>query len=195
MKPIGVLGLQGGFQRHIETLESLGVAATRVRYPEELEAISGLILPGGESTTIGKLLERNGFLPPLRQRISDASLPIFATCAGLILLSDTIEESDQISIGGLPIGVRRNAYGSQVDSFELGLDISLPDRTISDFPGVFIRAPRISSLGEGVSCLAVANGNPVLVQFRKILAASFHPELSNSSELHEYFARSLCAVD
>lgn len=193
MKTIGVLSLQGGFQRHIEAIEKAGSTAIKVRYPQDLELVSGLVIPGGESTTIGKLLDRNGFLEPLSKMITSGNLPVFATCAGLILLADEILGSEQSRIGGLPIRVQRNAYGSQIDSFEISLEIDLDQEEPCAFQGIFIRAPQVIEIKSGVKVLASVNSRPVLLQYGKILAATFHPELSNSVFLHEFFINSLCS--
>jgi len=195
LKHIGVLSLQGGFQRHLEMVNKIGQLAVEIRYPEQLDQIDGLIIPGGESTTIGKLLDRNHFISPLKEAIS-GGLPIFGTCAGLILLANTIEKSEQIKLGGLEIEIQRNAYGSQIDSFESSL-VFRPSQSISFLPplsketllleGIFIRAPKINWTSQNVEVLSSFHDSPVCVQQKNILGATFHPELTNTTLLHEYF--------
>lgn len=195
MKRIGVLSLQGGFQRHLEMVKKIGQDGVEVRYADQLNQIDGLIIPGGESTTIGKLIERNHFLAPLQKAISEG-VPVFGTCAGLILLANTIEKSEQNKIGGLEITIQRNAYGSQIDSFEstllfhpsLILPTSLTQRTQPfQLEGVFIRAPKIIWTSQQVEILSIFNESPVCVHQKNILGATFHPELTNNTLLHEYF--------
>jgi 5'-phosphate synthase pdxT subunit len=195
MKTIGVLALQGGFQRHLEMIQRIGHDPIEVRYVDQLPNLDGLIIPGGESTTIGKLLERNLFLSPLQDLIS-AGFPVFGTCAGLILLANNILYSSQVKIGGFDIQVHRNAYGSQIDSFETPLEFtplpsfktSLPT---SNSPviieGVFIRAPIIEWCSPEVNVLSTFNQKPVCIQQDNLLGATFHPELTSSPTLHEYF--------
>lgn len=185
MKKVGVLSLQGGFARHIQMLSQLGVKTVPIRYPEELALIDGIILPGGESTTIGMLLDRRDFLLPLKSAISNG-LPVFGTCAGMILLAQRIDGYNQVHLNSMNIAVTRNAYGSQIESFEvdLKLHLSTDERT---FHGIFIRAPRISEIGTQVEVLSSFSGAPVLVKEKQLLAASFHPELGTDPAIHEYF--------
>lgn len=186
VKPvIGVLALQGAFAAHAERLESLGVEVRFVRRPGQLVGLSGLVLPGGESTTMSNLLVSSGLDAGLRQFIGDG-FPVFGTCAGMILLASSILDGrpDQISLGALDITVRRNGYGRQVDSFETDLEVTSLD---SPFHAVFIRAPVIESHGPDVEVLASVDDHPVLVRSGRVLAASFHPELTDDSRIHEVF--------
>jgi 5'-phosphate synthase pdxT subunit len=184
MAKVGVLALQGDFEKHIQALDRLGVPAVEVREKSQLEEVDGLIIPGGESTTIGKLLVRYGMLEPM-QTFAKEGKPIFGTCAGTILLAKEIEGSNQDRIGVLDIAVKRNAYGRQIESFEA--DIFVP--TIGELPirGVFIRAPIIKHIEDGVEVLARFGDSPVLVKQGKILAATFHPELTNDTRVHAFF--------
>ncbi|MFA0773566.1 MAG: hypothetical protein PVTTEEND_002152 [Candidatus Fervidibacter sp.] len=185
---IGVLAIQGDFAEHMAMLQRLGVEAVKVRLPQDLEEIDGIILPGGESTTLGIVGTRYGVLEALRERLK-AGLPAFGTCAGAIVLARTILESDQPRIGILDIVVNRNAYGRQKDSFEAL--IRVPKLGDPPLRGVFIRAPIIEAVGKGVEVLAELDGKPVLVQQGRILASTFHPELTDDTRIHEYFLR-LC---
>ncbi len=184
MAKVGVLALQGDFEKHIQMLDRLGVPAIQVREKSQLDEIDGLIIPGGESTTIGKLLVRYGMMEPLKTFAKDGK-PLFGTCAGAILLAKEIEGSTQDRIGVLDIAVKRNAYGRQIESFEA--DIFIPK--IGELPvrGVFIRAPIITHVEDGVELLARFGDNPVLVKQGKILAATFHPELTNDTRIHAFF--------
>lgn len=195
-KIVGVLALQGAFVRHLDVLESLGAEAVEVREPEDLKDIQGLVIPGGESTTISKMMVRWNLVEPIKTLIANG-LPVFGTCAGLILLADHLVDWDDLPRpGGLNITVARNAYGRQIDSFEAALEIEIPgDRELSDSPvnGVFIRAPRIvaGSLGNDVELLSTFEGHPVLVRQGNILGASFHPELTDDKRLHRWFLQEL----
>lgn len=155
-----------------------------VRTPEELERVRGLVIPGGESTTVGMLLERFGLMEPLRDRIR-SGMPVFGTCAGLILLAKEIEGSSQPRIGVLDVCVRRNAYGRQVDSFET--DLSIPALGPEPIRAVFIRAPAVLSAAPGVEVLASNGEYPVLLREGAVLAASFHPELTADARIHALF--------
>jgi len=194
---IGVFALQGDVREHLHVLGSLGVEAVRVRRPEELDAVDGLVLPGGESTTMGKLAATFGLLEPLRRRVA-AGLPTYGSCAGMILLADSIEDgiTGQETIGGLDVVVRRNAFGRQVDSFEAdvcfeGLEPAEP------LHAVFIRAPWVEHVGDGVRVLARVEGGPadgkvVAVRggtYEHLLATSFHPELTGDRRVHEVFVQ------
>jgi len=182
---IGVLALQGAFERHQKVFQKLGVEAVQVRTPADLVEVDALVMPGGESTTMSQLLESSGLFEPISLRIKQG-LPVFGTCAGMILLSKKILDGrdDQLSFDAINIDVQRNAYGRQIDSFEAEIEIgSLTGR----FQGVFIRAPRIVSLGSGVTPLAYCGDDVVLAKQENILVASFHPELANDVRLHELF--------
>ena len=181
----GVLALQGDVAEHVEALREAGARSVReVRRPADLEGLAALVLPGGESTTIGKLMVEYGLDVPLRTR-GGRDLALFGTCAGMILLASEIEGRTQPHLGLLPCTVRRNAYGRQVDSFEA--EISAPTVSARPIRGVFIRAPRIESVGAGVEVLAAHQNHPVLCRRGKILASAFHPEISGDPALHRYF--------
>jgi len=183
---VGVLALQGATQRHVEALTVLGAHAVEVRTPQDLCGIEGLILPGGESTTMSKLLDLSGLFEPVAERLADG-MPAFGTCAGMILLAGEILDgrSDQRSFGVLDVAVRRNAFGRQVHSFETELTV---DRLgAGAFPAVFIRAPVVERVGPGVEVLATVDGRPVLCRQGPVLAAAFHPELSDDLRLHQLF--------
>ncbi len=183
---IGLLALQGAYFAHREVLKVLDVSVLLVRYPDEINDVDGIIVPGGESTTMLKLLERNGLRDKLAKHVNDG-MPYFGTCAGAILAAKEACNPDQESLGLIDISVRRNAYGRQVDSFTA--DFPLPGLGIGEFHGVFIRAPIISRIGEGIEVLAEYDGSPVLVRGGNILLSTFHPELSGSSGVHEYFLK------
>ena len=180
---IGVLALQGAFAAHSDCLASIGVQSVEVRTSEQLNSVDALLMPGGESSTMSQLLESSGLFDPISTRIADG-MPVFGTCAGMILLASEILDgrSDQRSFSAIDISVRRNAFGRQVDSFESAIKSS-----VGDFQGIFIRAPRIERVGDEVEVLGSINNEPVLVRQGNVLAASFHPELSNDARLHEYF--------
>jgi 5'-phosphate synthase pdxT subunit len=184
MARIGVLAYQGDVDRHLGMLQNLGVTTTRVRTPEDMDTVDGLIIPGGESTTIGKLLTRFGVGDRIRLAAS-MGMPIFGTCAGAILLSRRIVASEQYRLGLMDIAVERNAYGRQVESFEARFPI--PSLGLTDAVGVFIRAPRITETGADVEVLARFEGAPVLVRQANLVAATFHPELSGENRIHEHF--------
>ena len=186
MHKVGVLALQGAWQRHAEALTALGAHAVEVRTPQDLGGIDGLILPGGESTTMSKLLDISGLYEPVAERLADG-MPAFGTCAGMILLAGEILDGrpDQRSFGVLDMAVRRNAFGRQVDSFEA--DVSVDGLAGGGFPAVFIRAPVIDRVGDGVEVLASVGGHPVLCRQGPVLAAAFHPELSDDLRLHQLF--------
>ena len=187
---IGVLALQGAFVRHIEVFQRIGVEAVQVREPDNLTGIDALVIPGGESTTISKMMVRWALIEPLKHLISNG-LPVFGTCAGLILLADHLVNWDELPrLGGLDITVARNAYGRQIDSFEAPLVVEgIPDLADSPFNGVFIRAPRIvpESTGADVEVLGTFEGAPILVRQGNLLGAAFHPELTGDDRLHRWF--------
>jgi 5'-phosphate synthase pdxT subunit len=190
---VGVLSYQGGFQKHLERFQAMGVSALPVRDPETLSRVDALGVPGGESTTIGMLMERFGVLAALRERVRQG-LPVFGTCAGAILLATDIESSDQPRIGAIDMTVRRNAYGRQIDSFEADAAAlagpsarSASAPALHGFHGVFIRAPQIVRLGSDVEPILEFEGKPVLVRSGRLLAATFHPELTPDDRIHRYF--------
>jgi pyridoxal 5'-phosphate synthase pdxT subunit len=183
---VGVLALQGAFREHRETLDALGVEAHEVRSVAALAPLDALILPGGESTTIGRLLATSGLLDPLRERIADG-MPVLGTCAGVILLATRVVDGrpDQPTLGALDVTVRRNGYGTQLQSFEADLDVAgVGGRP---FPGVFIRAPVLEEVGAGVEVLARHGDHPVLVRRGPVWGATFHPELAGDLRVHERF--------
>ncbi len=179
---IGVLALQGAYEAHAQALRLLGATPRLVRTPAELEGIDGLIMPGGESTTMLKFLERNDFFETLKTFVEKT--PTFGTCAGAILLATHVEHPPQRSLAALDITVERNAYGRQIDSTILLADTTLPGGPIEM---VFIRAPRISPTGPTVETLATREGFPTLIRSGHILAATFHPELSDDTRIHKLF--------
>jgi 5'-phosphate synthase pdxT subunit len=184
---IGVLAFQGDVREHIAVLEELGVEVVKVRRPDELASVDGLVIPGGESSVMDKLTRLFGMADPLKKAIS-GGLPVFGTCAGLIMLSNTVLDAmdDQESLGGLDVVVRRNAFGTQIDSFEVDLDI--PAVSAEPIPATFIRAPIVETVGEGVSVLArVPDGRIVAVEQGNLLGISFHPEVNGDGRIHEYF--------
>jgi len=185
MARIGVLALQGAFAAHAEKFIALGADVVEVRRPEHLTGLDGLVLPGGESTTMSNLLTSSGLAGPLANAIV-SGLAVFGTCAGMILLSSNILDGrdDQISFSAIDATVRRNAYGRQVDSFECDLSVTSLD---TPFHAIFIRAPAIETLGSGVEVLASWNDAPVLIRSGRIMAASFHPELTPDSRIHRLF--------
>lgn len=179
---IGVLALQGAYDAHVKTLKALGAQPRLVRVPAELEDLDGLVMPGGESTTMLKFLDRNGFFEVLKKFVHQT--PTFGTCAGAILLANRVESPAQRSLGALDITVERNAYGRQIDSTILSSDTTLPGGPLEM---VFIRAPRIKQTGPGVETLASRAGDATLVRSGHLMAATFHPELSNDTRVHEAF--------
>jgi len=182
--PIGVLGLQGDFREHIATLDALGIPTRLVKKPEHLEEISGLIIPGGESTVIDKLSKIFELREPIRNLIQQC-LPVFGTCAGLILLANKLVDgtATQETFGGLEITVQRNAFGSQVDSFES--DVEFDGTAVK---AAFIRAPIVTAVGADVQVLAsLSDGRIVAVRQKNLLGISFHPEVTGETKVHEYF--------
>jgi 5'-phosphate synthase pdxT subunit len=181
MTTVGVLALQGDVREHLHTFESLGVAAAPVKTPDQLGAVDGLVIPGGESTTIGKMAVRFGLIEPLRRSIEDG-LPTYGTCAGLIFLAGAVTEGDQPLLGVLDVVVRRNAFGRQNESFESDLEI---DGLDEPFHAVFIRSPWVEKVGAEVEVLAGIGEHPVMVRQGNILASSFHPELTGDGRIHQ----------
>jgi 5'-phosphate synthase pdxT subunit len=183
---IGVLALQGDFERHRKALDRTGVPSMDVRKPGQLEEAAGLIMPGGESTTLLKLMDAWDFVPAL-EKFHAAGKPIFGTCAGLILLARDVEKPSQFSLGFIDITAERNAYGRQKESFETELTADLGKGRVP-LKAVFIRAPRIRRLGPEVRALAEHRGECVMARQGSILVAAFHPELTDDPTVHEYFA-------
>jgi 5'-phosphate synthase pdxT subunit len=184
---VGVLALQGDFREHAHVLGRLGARVSLVRRPEELDAVDGLVIPGGESSVMDKLARTFGLAEPLKAAIA-AGLPVYGTCAGLILLADTVLDgiAGQQSLGGLDVVVRRNAFGSQNQSFETDLDFPV----LGDAPvhAVFIRGPVVESVGPGATPLAALDdGRVVAVEQGNLLGTSFHPEITGEYRFHEYF--------
>jgi len=192
---IGVLALQGDVREHVRSLECAGARSSAVRTLEQLAGVDGLVIPGGESTTMSKLAILDGFLEPLRAARA-SGMPMYGSCAGMIMLADTVTDArpDQETIGGLDVVVRRNAFGRQVDSFEADLDI--PELGTAPFRAVFIRAPRVDAVGPGVEVLATVGhdsgeGTIVAVRQGPLLATAFHPELTGDLRIHEMFVASV----
>jgi 5'-phosphate synthase pdxT subunit len=182
MTKIGVLALQGDFREHVRVLSSIDAAPVEVRTADHLANVDRLVIPGGESTTIGKLAHAYGLVEPIRERARDG-MPILGTCAGMIVLAQRVIDGDPL-LSLLDVTVRRNAYGRQVDSFESDVDVEGIDHPVR---GVFIRAPWIEEIGSDVEVLARLEDRPVVLRQGSLLAASFHPELVGESALHAYF--------
>lgn len=184
---VGVLALQGDVAEHASALADCGAHVVEVRSPGHLAGLDGLVLPGGESTTMSMLLERAGLFEPLAKRLADG-MPALGTCAGMILLAADVLDGrpDQRSFAALDIAVRRNAFGRQVQSFEAGLDVA-GFSAGGPFDAVFIRAPAVERVGPTVEVLASVDGRPVLCRQGRVLAAAFHPELSEDLRLHRLF--------
>mmetsp|Transcript_10230 Transcript_10230/g.16758 ORF Transcript_10230/g.16758 Transcript_10230/m.16758 type:complete len:217 (-) Transcript_10230:353-1003(-) len=182
---VGVLALQGDVAEHVRSLQACGAEAVEVRRPKDLENVDGLIIPGGESTTMGKLLRFNHLFEPIDQRIREG-MPVLGTCAGAILLAkDVVGQPDLPRFGCLDIEIERNAYGAQLESFQTSCDV--PAFGELPLPAIFIRAPVIHSAREGVDVLGSHNDKPVLVRSKNLVAATFHSELSQDVRLHRYF--------
>jgi 5'-phosphate synthase pdxT subunit len=183
---IGVLALQGAFREHMDMLNQLGVDSATVRLPADLEGVSGLIIPGGESTTMRKLIDRWGLREPILD-LARQGAPIFGTCAGMIVLAKDIVDGDEPVLPLLDVSVRRNAFGRQLDSFETDFDVPM----LGDAPvhGVFIRAPIVEHVGTDVDVLArLDDGRPVAVRQRNVIATAFHPELAGETRFHRLVA-------
>lgn len=187
MGRVGVVALQGDVREHLRILESLGATAVPVKTADQVADVDALVIPGGESTTIGKMAVRFGLLGPLRQAVTDG-LPVYGTCAGMILLADSVTEGEQPLIGALDVVVKRNAFGRQNESFEADLDISGLD---DPFHAVFIRAPWIEKVGSEVEVLSEVDDHAVMVRQGPILATSFHPELTGDGRIHRMFLDSI----
>jgi 5'-phosphate synthase pdxT subunit len=182
---IGVLALQGDFAEHVSVLRRLGSEAREVRRPEELSDLDGLIIPGGETTTISRLMEEYDLAEPLR-RLAQDSFPVWGTCAGMIVLARRASDLEWPTLAALDIAVRRNAFGRQVDSFEA--DLPVPSLGAAPFHAVFIRAPAVDEVGDGVEVLAtLEDGRVVAVRQGNALATAFHPELTEDDRFHRYF--------
>jgi 5'-phosphate synthase pdxT subunit len=183
---IGVLALQGAFREHMMSLEALGATAVAVRLPEQLDGCAGLVVPGGESTAIGKLMRTYGFYEPIRERHAAGGLAVWGTCAGAILIAKDIVDGlpEQEPLGLMDIAVRRNAYGRQLDSFEADVDF---DDFDEPFRGVFIRAPWIESVAGSAEVLATHDGHVVAARDGDLMATAFHPELTGDPRVHRYF--------
>jgi pyridoxal 5'-phosphate synthase pdxT subunit len=184
MTKAGVLALQGDFREHARAFEAAGATPVEVRMPEDLEGVQCLAIPGGESTTISKLARAYDLVNPIRDRAAQG-MPILGTCAGMIALARVVEGGEPL-LGLMDIGVRRNAYGRQVDSFEADLDVTGIEHPVR---GVFIRAPWIEHVGAGVEVLAEFEGRPVVLEEGNLLVASFHPELVGEAGLHRYLLK------
>ena len=186
---VGVLALQGAFQVHQQRLHHLGVRAPLIRTPRELETVDALVLPGGESTTMSRLLTTSGLFDVVKSRLADG-MPVFGTCAGMILCATQVLDArpDQRGFDLIDLTVRRNGYGRQRDSFEADLDVEGLD---APFHAVFIRAPLVEHVGDGVEVLARHDGVPVLVRSGPCTVAAFHPELTDDARLHQLFIEHL----
>ncbi|MDP9266455.1 MAG: pyridoxal 5'-phosphate synthase glutaminase subunit PdxT [Chloroflexota bacterium] len=183
----GVLGLQGDFREHVETFREIGVDAVDVRRPEQLDGVDALVIPGGESTTIGMLAEHYGFIPKLRERVA-AGMSVWGTCAGAIFLAKDVPGHPHSLAGLMDMTVERNAFGRQVDSFEA--DLAVPRLGAVPFHAVFIRAPRIASVAAGVDVLSRLDDGTIVAALQgRLLATSFHPELTGDRRFHEFFLK------
>jgi len=183
---IGVLALQGAVREHCNSLKECGAEPIEIRYKEQLQEVKGLIIPGGESTTIGKLLVRYDMLGLLAE-MGRNGFPIFGTCTGLIMLAKEINGSDQSRLGLMDITVERNAFGRQIASFEAELDI--PELGLEKFHTIFIRAPYIEKVSGNVTPMAQLDGKIIMARQEKLLAAAFHPELTSDLRIHQYFVK------
>ena len=182
---IGVLAIQGDFIEHINILQTLGVECREIRLPEQLSDVDGLIIPGGESTTLSRLLTRYDLRQPIKKLATDGK-PLWGTCAGMIMMASEITENDPVPLEIMDIDVQRNAFGRQIDSFEQELEITGFDET--PYHAIFIRAPVIKRVGSGVSIMAsLQDGRPVAVQQANLMATSFHPELTKDARFHTHF--------
>lgn len=184
---VGVLALQGDVREHVRALGAAGVTPVEVKHAEQIDSLDGIVIPGGESTTIGKLLDRYQLLDPLRERVG-RGMPLYGTCAGAILMATSIvgRQDAPHRLGVMDIAVRRNGYGRQLDSFEADLEV---DGLDGNFRAVFIRAPVVEESGSDVEVLAEVEGRPVFVRQGSMLASTFHPEMTPDARLHEMFVR------
>jgi len=182
-KKVGILALQGDFLEHSEALKKCGAQSIEVRTPAHLEEVDGLIIPGGESTTIGKLMQANGLDQAIKKQY-DAGMPIWGTCAGMVLLAREIADYEQFSLGLMDVRVKRNAFGRQINSFETDLEVA----DIGKIRGIFIRAPYVEKTWGNAQILAKYQDKIVAVeQDHKLLSTAFHPELTDNREMHDYF--------
>lgn len=188
---IGVLDLQGSVIEHINILNKCGVLAIAVKYPQELDNLSGLIIPGGESTVIGRLMRRYDFIDKIKRLAEKGGLAVYGTCAGMVLLSSRVnsEEVNDYKLGLIDIETQRNAFGRQQESFEA--DINIKEVGDKPYPAVFIRAPIISKPGRGVTILAEYEGRIIAARQNNILVSSFHPELTEDIRFHKYFVEKI----
>jgi pyridoxal 5'-phosphate synthase pdxT subunit len=187
---VGVLALQGGFAAHERSLGALDLSTRQVRTPADVADVDALVMPGGESTTMSHLLQSSGLFDAIAQRIGSGTLPVFGTCAGMILLAREVLDgrADQRSFAAIDIDVRRNGYGRQVDSFETDLDVQGIEHPVH---AVFIRAPRVVRVGDDVEVLARVGDDPVVLRQGAVMVAAFHPELTDDTALHHVFVSSL----
>lgn len=181
---IGILAVQGAFREHEKILHTLGADTVQIRLPKQLEGCDGIVIPGGESTAIGKLMRQYDLMDPIRD-MATSGMPLFGTCAGMIVMANRIQGGEESHLGVMDVEVNRNSFGRQKESFETDLDIPVlgPD----PFPAVFIRAPHITAVGPEVSVLCEYEGRVVAVQQDHYLALSFHPELTGDSRIHQHF--------
>lgn len=185
---IGVLALQGAVREHLRMIEDCGARGIAVKYPAELQLCRGLIIPGGESTTMGRLMQAHGFLEEIRS-LAREGMPLYGTCAGLIMMAARLVEGDQPLLGLMDITARRNAFGRQVDSFETDLALRDVEEAERPFRAVFIRAPWIEEVGPQVSVMGEFEGRPVMARQDGMLVSAFHPELTDDGRVHRYFLR------
>lgn len=183
-KKIGVLALQGAFRKHLDIIKKLGVEGVEIRTAGDLDSIDGLIIPGGESTVIAKLMIKNDIMNPLLENVK-SGMGLYGTCAGMILMAKQVEESNQPILHLMDITVRRNAYGRQKESFEASFDIT--GLTDGPFSGIFIRSPKVTACTKDIEVLAEFEGTPVLIRENRLLASSFHPELTEDTRIHRLF--------
>jgi len=188
---VGVLSLQGDVEEHIDALLAIKVEGRGVKTPEDLADVDGLIIPGGESTTVGEMVGRFGLAKPLEKRVA-AGMPVWGTCMGMIVLAKKVQGSLQPTLGLLSIEVKRNAFGRQIESAEVPLDITGVEGKA--FPGVFIRAPWIESAWDDARILARIDGHGVMVRQKRILGTSFHPELTDDRRVHRYLSEMVAAA-
>ncbi len=195
-KPVGLLTLQGDYEKHRQTFDAMGVETFGVRRPGELDQVSSLVIPGGESTTLTRLVDRVGLREPLIEFA--AHHPVMGTCAGLIMMAKRLDSEKHSDYGVEPLGlldctVIRNGYGRQIDSFTAHIDVGMLDGSQEPFPAVFIRAPRITALGPSVKVLASHGEEPVIIRQGRLLGMAFHPELTDDFRIHQAFLALLTA--